>query len=293
MRFATTSILIALIWPGPASHAADDEVAALRRAFPGLQSTYHSGRSDGRGYGHQGITWGNGHWYLFGTDRLYRYETDDFTVDQAKLKVKNEDPFGHSDFHGTGIDHMGAPHYHDGKVYSFAKTANRTSPLEARMRLVWYDADDLSYTAGSFLDLEVPPGDDGNPQLVSGGPFIVGEFFYAALAHKTPDGKKLSCRQIGRFRLKDGKFVSAISVSKPYFGPQGIFVDPQGNFYVIETRGHLKKYAPDGDYLGTVFRGPLRAIYEGFYYDVKSNLLTISITKKGIHIARVRLNKKP
>ena len=153
MRFAAALMLIGLIRPSPVSYAADDEVAALRRAFPGLQSTYHSGRSDGRGYGHQGITWGNGHWYLFGTNRLYRYETDDFTVDQAKLKVKNEDPFGHPDFRGTGIDHMGAPHYHAGKVYSFAKTPNRTPPLEAKMRLVWYDAEDLSYKAGSYLDL--------------------------------------------------------------------------------------------------------------------------------------------
>ena len=40
----------------------------IRCAYPGIQTTTHSKhRAKGRGYGHQGITKGGGHWFLFGT----------------------------------------------------------------------------------------------------------------------------------------------------------------------------------------------------------------------------------
>ena len=295
------------------SHAAGEEKAAvragvnrdgglspaklvpIRRAYPGIQTTTHSAhRANGRGYGHQGITKGGDHWFLFGTRHIYRYESDDFTIDQAKLKIKNEDPFGHADFNGTGIEHMGAPHFHNGKVYSFAKTSNKTPFAKAKMRLVWYSADDLSYTKGSYRDLRVPPDADGNPRVVAGGPFIVGELLYAALYKKSLDGKKLPSSHIGRFSLKTGKFLEAVRVSKLYHIPQALVMDRAGNFYVMETRGHLKKYSANGEYVATVFEAGFRAIYEGFFLDRDARVMTVSITwgDGNIHIARIELQQE-
>ena len=267
------------------------EKTALERAYPGIQTTVHSGHPKQKGYGHQGITKGAGRWFLFGTQHIYRYETTDFTVDQAKLKVKNEQPFAHADFKGTGIEHMGAPNYHDGKVYSFGKSSNATPFAKATMRLIWYSAADLSYSKGSYLDLKVPADKDGNPRVVAGGPYIVGDCFYAVLVKQTPNGRLLPSNHIGKFALATGKFLKAIRVSHSYFQPQAIVIDKAGNFYALETKGHLKKYSPTGKYLGTVFKATVPAVYEGFHLDEKTGTMTISITKRGIHIARIRLDR--
>ena len=271
------------------SNANGEEKTPLQRAFPGIQTTFHSGHPNKRGYGHQGVTKGAGQWFLFGTEHIYRYETAEFTVDQAKLKVRNEHPFAHADFKGTGIEHMGAPNYHNGKLYSFGKSSNATPYAKATMRLIWYSAADLSYTKGSYLNLKVPPDADGNPRVVAGGPYIVGDFFYAVLAKKTPDGKRLPSNHIGKFALATGKFLKAIRVSQVYFQPQALVIDGADNFYALETKGHLKKYSPQGKYLGTVFKATVPAVYEGFYLDEKTGTMTISITKQGIYIAQIQL----
>ncbi|MFC1596693.1 hypothetical protein ACFL5Q_01990 [Planctomycetota bacterium] len=247
-------------------------------SFPGEQKTVHSGRGGQRGYGHQGITKGDRHWFLFGTDKICRYETTDFTADQATLKVKNEAPFAHADFKETGINHLGAPHHHEGRVYTFVKTPNETPFDKAVMRLIWFSADDLSYKKGSFLDLAIPPDDDGNHLVVAGGPHIVGDMFFAAMTKKV-DGKPVRMHEIGRFSLKAGKYLGAVQLDYWYVRPQALVVDEERNFYVMETRGHLKKFSPSGEYLGTVFEGAVPAIYEGFSLDAETKKATVSITK--------------
>jgi hypothetical protein len=249
-------------------------------SYPGEQKTVHSGRGGQRGYGHQGITKGDKYWFLFGTDKICRYETTEFTADQATLQVKNEAPFDHPDFKGTGINHLGAPHHHEGRVYTFTKTPNETPFDKAVMRLIWFSADDLSYKKDSFLDLAIPPDDDGNHLVVAGGPHIVDDVFFAAMTKKV-DGKPARMQEIGRFSLKAGKYLGAVQLDYWYERPQAIFIDGDHNFYVMETRGHLKKFSPSGKYLGTVFEGAVPAIYEGFYLDVETNKATVSITKGG------------
>lgn len=297
-KHISTIIAIGVVFAGiifaEDKSAEELQLEKLASAYPGLQTAFHSGKNQARvprGYGHQGITWGGGRWYLFGTDHIYGYENDDFSVDQAKLKIKNEAPFGHTDFKGSDIEHMGAPHFHAGKVYSFSKSSNKTPFAKARMRLLWFSADDLSYKEGSYIDLAVPPDKEGNPRVVSGGPFIQGDVFYSALAKKTLGGKKLPINAIGKFSLESGKFLGAIQVTESYGAPQALGMDKKENFYVMETRGHLKKYTSDGKYLGTVFEAPVKAIYEGFYYDEKSGVMTVSLTKPAIHIARIKLKQ--
>ncbi len=74
-----------------------------------------------KGLGHQGVTKGSGGtWYVTHNGQLFRYDTDDFGVGQSAL-VRNEKAFDHADFRGTPFDHLGAPEYHDGNVYTFAK----------------------------------------------------------------------------------------------------------------------------------------------------------------------------
>ena len=247
-------------------------------SYPGEQKTFHSKRGGQRGYGHQGITKGDTYWLLFGTDKICRYETTDFTADQATLRVKNEMPFAHSDFKETGINHLGAPHYHEGRVFTFAKTPNETPFDKAVMRLIWFSADDLSYKKDSFLDLAIPPDADGNHLVVAGGPYIMGDVFFSAMTKKV-DGKPARMNEIGRFSLKTGEYTGSAQLDYWYVRPQALVIDEKRNFYVMETRGHLKKFSPSGKYLGTVFEGAVPAIYEGFSLDGQTKKATVSITK--------------
>ena len=269
-------------------------------SYPGEQKTFHSRRGGRRGYGHQGITKGDRHWFLFGTDKICRYETTDFKADQATLRARNEAPFAHPDFKGTRISHLGAPHFHNGKVYTFAKTPNETPLDKAVMRLVWFSAGDLSYKEGSFLDLAIPPDADGNHLVVAGGPHIVGDVFFAAMTKKV-DGKPARMREIGRFSLKTGKYLGSVQLDDWYARPQALVMDEERNFYVMETRGHLKKFSPGGKYLGTVFEGAVPAIYEGFFLDTETKKATVSITKgskvhgeegRGIFIVEIGLKNQ-
>ena len=114
----------------------------------------------GIGRGHQGVTTNGRHWFVFVTARIFRYETDDFGADQAKLAIKNESPLSHPDFKDTGINHLGAPECWQGNVYTFAKyhASGAVGPPKLQ-RLVWFSEDDLSYRG--CLDLRVPAPADG------------------------------------------------------------------------------------------------------------------------------------
>jgi len=78
---------------------------------------------------------------------------------------------------------------------------------------------------------------------------------------------------------KTGKYLGAVQLDYWYVRPQALGMDGDHNFYVMETRGHLKKFSTSGKYLGTVFEGAVPAIYEGFYLDAATNKATVSITK--------------
>jgi len=233
-----------------------------------------------KGFGHQGVTKGQDNvWYVIHTRSLFRYESDDFSAFQKDL-VRNEKPFDNPDFRGTQFDHLGAPEYYDGNVYTFAKVGPNPP-----VRLIWFDADNLSYQG--YREISVPKAPDGLQYVVSGGPHIVGEFFYAALAlvtPNTPEGKRRrrtkEIKYIAKFRFPSGEFVSFVELKgRGYFWAQGIDMDNAGNFYVVETKNGVHVYDSSGVDKGYLFRHPKGGIHEGFYFEPARRRLTISITR--------------
>jgi hypothetical protein len=238
-------------------------------------------RDDSRkGLGHQGVTKGPGPvWYVTHNEQLFRYETDDFSAPQAQL-IRNEKAFDHPDFEGTEFNHLGAPEHYQGNVYTFAKVG-----ANPPMRLVWYDANELTYRG--YRDIEIPKAPDGCGYCVSGGPHIVGERFYCALALASTDveAKKSKVIQyIGQFRFPSAEFVKFLPLSgNGYVRPQGIDMDRQGNFYIAETSRGVHMYDSGGADRGTLFKHPKGGIHEGFYFDAPARTLTIAITRDGFY----------
>jgi len=228
-----------------------------------------------KGLGHQGVTKGPGSaWYVTHNGQLFRYETDDFSARQSEL-IRNEKAFDHADFRGTPFDHLGAPEYYDGKVYTFAKHG-----AYPPMRLVWYDAEDLSYRG--YCDVSIPTAPDGNRYRVSGGPHVTGEHFYCAVAiDAEPEiSKKKETEYVAKFRFPSAEFAKFIPLSgKGYFRPQGIDRDADGNFYVVQTSRGVRVYDSSGADRGPLFKHPQGGVHEGFYFDTRQGVLTIAITR--------------
>ncbi|NQT11444.1 MAG: hypothetical protein HQ582_01760 [Planctomycetes bacterium] len=228
-----------------------------------------------KGLGHQGVTKGSGGaWYVTHNGQLFRYETDDFGVGQGNL-IRNEEAFDHADFRGTPFDHLGAPEYHDGNVYTFAKHG-----AYPPMRLVWYDAGDLSYRG--YRDLSIPAAPDGNRYRVSGGPHIAGEHFHCAVAiDAEPEiSKKKETKYVAKFRFPSAEFAKFIPLSgRGYFRPQGIDMDADGNFYVVQTGRGVRAYDSSGADRGLLFKHAKGGVHEGCYFDTRQGVLTIAITR--------------
>jgi hypothetical protein len=228
-----------------------------------------------KGLGHQGVTKGPGSaWYVTHNGQLFRYETGDFSTLQSEL-IRNERAFDHADFRDTQFDHLGAPEYYDGKVYTFAKHG-----AYPPMRLVWYDAEDLSYQG--YCDISIPAAPDGNKYRVSGGPHIAGEHFYCAVAiDAEPEiSKKKETKYVAKFRFPSAQFARFIPLSgKGYFRPQGIDMDADGSFYVVQTSRGVHVYDSSGADRGHLFKHPRGGVHEGFYFDARKGVLTIAITR--------------
>ena len=232
-----------------------------------------------KGLGHQGVTKGPGSaWYVTHNGQLFRYETDDFSAPQSEL-IRNEKAFDHADFRGTPFDHLGAPEYYDGKVYTFAKHG-----AYPPMRLVWYDAEDLSYQG--YCDISIPTAPDGNRYRVSGGPHITGEHFYCAVAlDAEPEiSKKKETKYVAKFRFPSAEFVEFIPLSGTgYFRPQGIDMDADGNFYVVQTSRGVHVYDSSGAHRGPLFKHPKGGVHEGCYFDTRQGVLTIAVTRDQLY----------
>ena len=239
--------------------------------FAGVQNIKLVFNKTRKGYGHQGVTKGPGAaWFVFNTRNIFRYESDDFSTYQEGL-VRNMSTVSHADFKRSRLDHLGAPEYHDGKVYTFAKIG-----AYPPMRLVWFDAADLSYKPGSFREITIPTAPDGRNYAVSGGPHIVGGYFYSALA-----GEDKYSKYVAKFRFPTAELVEFIELTRPYYRPQGMDMDRDGNFYIVETEGGVQQYASSGVYKGVLYCNPKGAIHEGFHFEAERQRLVISYDRDG------------
>ena len=236
----------------------------------------------GKGHGHQGVTTNGKQWFVMHTDQIFRYESPDFSVDQSTL-VRNMEPFSHPDFQGTYIDHLGAPECHDGKLYTFAKTyrAYKEGTCEYKVWLVWYSQDDLEYMG--FVPIKPPACQTGGIWNESGGPVIRGEDVYTCVYRFDPENpgkERPPSERLGVFDLQTGEFGRFVHFQGgAYYRPQGVYVDSEGDYYVAETCGGIKKFSSSGHFERYVFRSGKWDVHEGLVYDPKSRRLTFALTR--------------
>jgi len=263
---ARLAVALALLWiAAGACEPLGAEIVDTKLVYDGTR----------KGLGHQGVTKGPGSaWYVMHNGQLFRYETDDFSAPQNGL-VRNEKAFDHPDFRGTPFDHLGAPEYCDGNVYTFAKHG-----AYPPMRLVWYDASDLSYRG--YRDIAMPAAPDGNRYRVSGGPHVMGDHFYCAVAldAEPETSKREEIRYLAKFRFPSAEFVEFTPLSGTgYCRIQGIDMDAGGDYYVGVTGRGARAYGASGADRGPLFKHPRGGVHEGCYFDTRRGVLTIAVTR--------------